>query len=168
MKALTARRANLSDTIADSGLRVSQELSGTGADVVQAVRAMGLEGVVAKRRSSPYEPGERSGDWVKLKLEPQIFAGKVRGGLIPHTRRELLSTLKPLAASECPFANLPSTVSSRWGGGVTADEMHEMQWTKPQLVVQVRFTEWTKEGRLRLPKFLGVRSDKAARAVVRE
>lgn len=194
---LTGRRAKLPAILEDSPIRLSQELSGTAADVVQAVTKMGLEGVIAKRRDSLYEPGERSADWQKLKLERQqelvvggyrpdgsngidallvgyyegkklLFAGKVRNGLIPHTRRELLAKLKPLHVDACPFANLPNEASPRWGGGVTEDQMHEMQWTRPQLVVQVRFVEWTAENRLRLPKFLGVRVDKAAKDVVRE
>ena len=57
---------------------------------------------------------------------------------------------------------------TRWGGGVTADEMREMQWVKPELVAQIRFVEWTAEGRLRHAAFLGLRSDKSARDVRRE
>lgn len=58
--------------------------------------------------------------------------------------------------------------SSRWGGGVSADDMKEMIWTKPALVAQVQFVEWTAENRLRHSKFLGLRSDKAANDVRRE
>jgi DNA ligase D-like protein (predicted ligase) len=194
---LSRRKARLPALLEGSTIRLSQELVGTAADVVQAVKDVGLEGVVAKRRDSLYMPGERSGAWQKLKLERQqefvvggyrpdgslgidallvgyyegrklLFAGKVRNGLIPHTRREVLARLKPLHIRECPFANLPSEGESRWGGGVTAEQMQEMQWVKPAVVVQVRFVEWTAEGRLRLPKFLGVRLDKAARDVARE
>jgi ATP dependent DNA ligase C terminal region len=64
----------------------------------------------------------------------------------------------------CPFANLPDTDVGRWGGGITADQMREMHWTKPQLVAQVRFVEWTAENRLRHAAFLGLRGDKSARA----
>ena len=60
---------------------------------------------------------------------------------------------------------MPNPKSSRWGGGVTADEMLEMQWVKPELVAQIRFVEWTAEGRLRHAAFLGLRSDKSAREV---
>jgi bifunctional non-homologous end joining protein LigD len=194
---LNRRRARLPALVEGSGLLLSQELAGTAADVVKAVKDVGLEGVVAKRRDSLYGPGERSGDWQKLKLERQqefvvggyrpdgslgidallvgyyegkklLFAGKVRNGMVPHTRRELLAKLKPLHVKECPFANLPSEGDTRWGGGVSAEQMHEMQWTKPELVVQVKFVEWTAEGRLRLPKFLGVRMDKAASDVMRK
>ena len=77
----------------------------------------------------------------------------------------------PMAAhhvDDCPFVDLPQSKSSRWGGGVTADEMREMQWVRPELVAQIRFVEWTAEGRLRHAAFLGLRSDKSAREVRRE
>jgi ATP-dependent DNA ligase len=176
---------------------LSQDLPGSAADIVKALRAAGIEGVIAKRRDSTYQPGERSTDWVKLKLERQQefviggyrpdgasgldallvgfyegkelrFAGKVRAGLIPHVRREVLGKLKPLQVPECPFANLPDTDVGRWGGGITADQMREMHWTKPQLVAQIRFVEWTAENRLRHAAFLGLRLDKSAREVRQE
>jgi bifunctional non-homologous end joining protein LigD len=192
---LVKRRARLAKIIEpDADLRLLQELPGAAADVLHAVREMGLEGVVAKKKDSVYVCGERSSDWVKLKLELQQefvvggyrlsapnsidallvgyyegrdlrFAGKVRGGLIPHLRRSLLDKLKPLRTSTCPFSNLPDAETSRWGGGVTPDQMGDMQWTKPKLVVQVQFVEWTAENRLRHSKFLGVREDKAPREV---
>jgi ATP-dependent DNA ligase len=96
------------------------------------------------------------------------FAGKVRAGFVPHTRRELFKALESLRIARCPFVNLPDEKRSRWGGGVTADEMHEFQWVKPELVVQIRFVEWTAEGRLRHAKYLGLRSDKNAREIRRE
>jgi len=190
------RRAKLPDLMHGSVLRISQELPGTAGEVVQAVKAMGLEGVIAKRRGSLYESGARSRDWQKLKLENQQefviggyrpdgeasvdallvgyyegrklrFAGKVRAGLVPHSRRELAAKLAPLRISQCSFSDLPSG-KSRWGGGVTADQMHEMRWTKPELVVQIRFVEWTAEGRLRHAAFLGVRFDKSAAEVRKE
>jgi DNA ligase D-like protein (predicted ligase) len=141
---LIKRRARLPAIIGQHAtLRVSQVLPGTAADVVAAVRAAGLEGVIAKRKDSIYQPGERSGDWLKLKLEHQQefviggyrpdgskgvdallvgyyegrdlrFAGKVRAGMVPHDRRELLKKLKPLEVNDCPFVNLPDATSSRW------------------------------------------------------
>jgi bifunctional non-homologous end joining protein LigD len=189
------RLAALAST--DAVLRLSQDLPGSAADIVKALRAAGIEGVIAKRRDSTYQPGERSNDWVKLKLERQQefviggyrpdgasgldallvgfyegkelrFAGKVRAALVPHVRRELLGQLKPLQVHDCPFANLPDTDVGRWGGGITADQMREMHWTKPQLVAQIRFVEWTAENRLRHAAFLGLRLDKSAREVRRE
>ena len=96
------------------------------------------------------------------------FAAKVRAGLIPHLRRSLLEQLKPLRTAQCPFSNLTDGDTSRWGGGVTAEEMSQLQWTRPKLVVQIQFVEWTAEGRLRHAKFLGFRDDKSAKQVIRE
>jgi bifunctional non-homologous end joining protein LigD len=98
-------------------------------------------------------------------------AGKVRAGFVPHLRREIFKALKPHHVDECPFVDLPNPKASRWGGGVRADEMREMRgmrWVKPELVVQIRFVEWTVEGRLRHAAFLGLRTDKEAREVRRE
>ena len=97
-----------------------------------------------------------------------MFAGKVRGGFVPRVRRRLAAKLKPLHVEQCLFMNLPDSGKSRWGGGVTADEMHEMQWVKPQLVVQIRFVEWTADGRLRHSFYVGERPDKRPREVRRE
>ena len=195
---LTRRRTQLPQIIGhDATIRLSLDLPGTASEIVHALRRAGIEGVIAKRKDSTYQPGERSNDWVKLKLARQqefviggyrpdgsigldsllvgyyqdrglMFAGKVRAGFIPHVRREVVEKLTPLNVSKCPFANLPDPGAGRWGGGITADQMGEMQWTKPQLVAQIRFTEWTAEGRLRHAAFLGLRLDKSAREVRRE
>lgn len=191
------RRALLPNLIRDNPvIRVSNDLPGSAALVLEAVRSLGLEGVVAKRRSSVYQPGERSKDGQKLKLENQQefviggfrpdgrmsidtlvvgyfenkhlkFASKVRAGFTPHIRGQLRRHLEPLGVETCPFADLP-TGRSRWGGGITADEMREFVWVRPELVAQIRFVEWTTEGRLRHAAFLGLRSDKAVRDVHRE
>jgi len=92
----------------------------------------------------------------------------VRAGFVPHLRREVFKALKSHHVSDCPFVDLPQSKSSRWGGGVTATEMQEMQWVKPELVAQIRFVEWTAEGRLRHAAFLALRSDMSAREVRRE
>ena len=195
---LLERRAQLPKVIGhDVTIRLSRDLPGSTGEIVRALRAAGIEGVVAKRKDSTYQPGERSAAWVKLKLERQQefviggyrpegaggldallvgyydevtlqFAGKVRAGFTPHIRRDMAGRLKPLASDQCPFANLPDASSGRWGGGITADQMQAMRWTRPELVAQVRFTEWTADSRLRHAAFLGLRVDKAAREVRRE
>jgi bifunctional non-homologous end joining protein LigD len=197
-ESLVRRRAQLPQIVAaNPTVRLSRDLPGSAAAIVEALRAAGIEGVVAKRRDSTYQPGERSSDWVKLKLEQQQelviggyrpqgstgldallvgyyegqrlqFAGKVRAGFTPHIRREVVERLKPLVTAACPFANLPDARSGRWGGGITAEQMREMLWVRPELVAQVRFTEWTADNRLRHAAFLGLRFDKAAREVQRE
>ena len=97
------------------------------------------------------------------------FAGKVRAGLTPHIRAELAARLGSLAASACPFVNLPNSGGrSHWGEGITAEDMATLRWVKPTLVVEVSFVEWTRDGLLRHPAFVGVRDDKLAPDVRRE
>jgi bifunctional non-homologous end joining protein LigD len=97
-----------------------------------------------------------------------IFAGKVRQGFNPTSRRYLLKTMQPLRTSECPFDNLPSSRKSHFGEGITGEEMKKLCWLKPKLVAQISFTEWTDYGLLRHATFHGLRDDKNAREVVRE
>ena len=193
---LLKRRARLPRVLEGSGLLLSEDLPGTPASIVEAVRGLGLEGVIAKRKDSPYAPGDRSTDWLKLKLENQQelviggyrpgsngidallvgyyddtglrFAGKVRAGFVPHVRRTVFQEMKARHTARCPFVDLPHAKSSRWGGGVTAEEVREMQWVKPDLVAQIRFVEWTADGRLRHAAFIGLRTDKSAHDVRRE
>jgi DNA ligase D-like protein (predicted ligase) len=147
---LLKRRTRLARVLDGSSLLSSQELPGAVPAIVEAVRGLGLEGVIAKRKASLYVPGDRSEDWQKLKLENQQefviggyrpgsngvdallvgyydetglrFAGKVRAGFVPHLRPEGFQALKPHHTDDCPFVDLPNSKSSRWGGGVTADE----------------------------------------------
>ena len=193
---LVERRARLPAVLGESGILLSADLPGTAADVIEAVRSLGLEGVIAKRKHSRYTSGERTADWVKLKLDKQQefviggyrpgphgvdtllvgyyegrdlrFAGKVRAGFTPHLRREVFARLKPLERDGCRFVDLPNSKASHWGGGVTAAQMQEMRWLRPSLVAQVRFVEWTGDGHLRHAAFLGLRADKRARDVRRE
>ena len=193
---LEERRARLPDVLKDSGILLSIELPGTPREVIDAVQSLGLEGVIAKRKTSRYVSGDRHGAWVKLKLDKQQefviggyrpgpngvdallvgfyegkalrFAGKVRAGFTAHTRREVWARLEPLHMTKCPFVDLPNARVSRWGGGVLPEQMAEMRWLKPSLVAQVRFVEWTTDAHLRHAAFLGLRSDKKASEVRRE
>jgi len=193
---LIQRRKRLPSIVKGSGILLSEPLPGTPQQVIEAVSRVGLEGVVAKRKDSRYQSGERSGAWVKLKLDKQQefviggyrpgpngvdallvgyhegkqlrFAGKVRAGFTPHLRREVFDSVKTLQTAECPFVDLPNSKTSHWGGGVTAEQMAEMTWVKPKVVAQVRFVEWTNDGHLRHAAFLGIRSDKRASEIRRE
>jgi bifunctional non-homologous end joining protein LigD len=193
---LEDRRARLPAVLENSGILLSQELRGSAAQVAQAVSRLGLEGVIAKRRGSRYEAGQRTGSWVKLKLDRQQefvvggyrpgtrgvdalvvgyyegkdlrYAGKVRAGFTPHVRRDVHAALVPVHAAVCPFADLPQSGTSHWGAGITRDQMHEFQWLKPQIVAQIRFVEWTTDGHLRHAAFLGLRTDKKPKDVRRE
>jgi len=193
---LSERRKRLPSIVKGSGILLSEPLPGTPQQVIEAVPRIGLEGVVAKRTDSRYQSGERSGAWIKLKLDKQQefviggyrpgpngvdallvgyhegkqlrFGGKVRAGFTPHLRREVFESVKPLETATCPFVDLPNSKTSHWGGGVTAEQMGEMTWVKPTLVAQIRFVEWTNDGHLRHAAFLGLRNDKRASAVRRE
>jgi DNA ligase D-like protein (predicted ligase) len=193
---LVARRGALAPLLQGSGILLSEILDGTAADVIDAVQSLGLEGIVAKRRHSRYLPGERSAAWQKLKFDRQQefvlggyrpgphgvdallvgyyersslrFAGKVRAGFTPHLRRQVFAHLEPLHVARCPFEDLPNSRTSHWGGGVTAEQMAEMQWVRPLLVAQIRFVEWTADGHLRHAAFLGLRTDKRPSRVRRE
>jgi bifunctional non-homologous end joining protein LigD len=96
------------------------------------------------------------------------FAGKVRAGFTPHLRRQVCAQLGPLHVERCPFVDLPNSKTTHWGGGVTAEQMREMQWVTPALVAQIRFVEWTADGHLRHAAYMGLRTDKKAHAVRRE
>lgn len=195
-KPLEDRVARVPAIVKGSGLLVSLPLPGTVSEIAAAVRQLGLEGIIAKRRDSRYISGERSDAWQKFRLDRQQefviggyrlgnhgvdalivgyyddgalrYAAKVRAGFTPHLRREALARLKGLHISQCPFSDLPNTKRSRWGAGITAEDMKEIQWVKPQQLAQVRFVEWTADGHLRHASFLGLRDDKNPRDVRRE
>jgi bifunctional non-homologous end joining protein LigD len=96
------------------------------------------------------------------------YAGKVGSGFDQARLAQLHREFDRRRAGTSPFANLPMARKSRFGAGMNRAAMREVTWVKPELVCQVRFTEWTDDGMLRHPVFLGLRSDKAPREVVRE
>lgn len=180
-------------------LRVSDHLGGRPEQLWTEVCHRGLEGLIGKQSNSKYEPGKRSGAWIKVKCtsaqefviggytQPQgarekfgaiivgyyeggqlLFASKVGTGFDRRVLESLYKQFQKLKQPNCPFANLPEKRPGRWGQGITASEMKRCTWVKPELVAQVRFTEWTMDGGLRHPVFMGLREDKKARDVVRE
>jgi bifunctional non-homologous end joining protein LigD len=193
---LHERRTALAGILDATSLPRSEPLPGTPAQIERAVRGLHLEGVVAKRRNSVYEPGRRSAAWVKVKfnrrqefviggfkpnatnLESLVvgyyegrklsFAGRVRAGLTPHVRAEIFRLIAPDHVSRCPFVDLPSSKSGHWGEGVTAEDMLELRWVTPRVVVEVSFVEWTRDGALRHSSFVGIRTDKRPIEVHRE
>ena len=193
---LDSRRKQLAAAVRGTSILLSEPLPGTPAQIERAVRELGLEGVVAKRRSSRYEAGRRSGKWLKAKFSRRqefvvggykpanngfdsvlvgyyegrrlYYAGKVRAGFTAHSRRELMEGLTPLGRRSCPFVNLPSTKSSHWGEGVRPEDMAALAWVTPSLVVEIAFTEWTRDNNLRHAAYVGLREDKPARDVRRE
>jgi ATP-dependent DNA ligase len=164
------------------------------AALIQVVRENGLEGV-AKRTGSTYRSG-RSGDWVKWRANRDqefviggyvpasstfdsllvgyfegrelMYAGRIRAGLVPASRRALFPHFAKLMVEDCPFRNLPERTKGRWGEGLTAKDMHKCRWLAPRLVAVAEFLEWTPQLRLRHPRFVGLRTDKDPNEVVRE
>lgn len=193
---LDDRRAALRQVVDGSGVLLSDPLPGTPEQIATAVRGLGLEGVVAKRRRSTYAPGRRSDAWVKVRFAKHqelvvggfkpnatnfdsllvgyyegrtlICAGRVRSGFTPHLRAQIFERFRELQTPRCAFANLPSPRSGRWGEGITADDMNALRWLKPRLVAEIAFAEWTRDGSLRHAAFIALRDDKAPKDVARE
>ena len=166
-------------------LRMTEQLTGAGAPLLEEACRHGWEGLIAKRVGTPYV-STRSRDWLKLKctraqelviggftaprgsrtelgallvghFEGDVlrYAGKVGTGFTRATLRELAERLSPLVRETSPFApekGIPRAAT----------------WVEPELVAQLAFMEWTSDGRLRHPSFLGLRFDKPSREVVRE
>jgi DNA ligase D-like protein (predicted ligase) len=177
-------------------VRYTGELNAGLRDLIHSVKTQGLEGLVAKRRSSKYEPGVRSGAWMKMRVnrgqefviagytlgtktfdaviigyyddDRLIYAARTRNGFTPATRNQLFKKFAPLENSECPFANLPEARSGRWGQGLTRAKMAECRWLKPILVGEFEFVEWTPDNHLRHSRFVALREDKPAKDVRRE
>ena len=195
-KPLDQRRDALRRIVEGSGVLLSEPLPGTPEQIAAAVRGLGLEGVVAKRRRSAYAPGRRSDAWVKVRFAKHqelviggykpsaanfdsllvgyydgktlVCAGKVRSGFTPRLRAQVFERIHPIQTAKCPFANLPSTKSGHWGEGISAADMKTLHWVKPVQVAEVSFAEWTRDGSLRHAAFIALRDDKPARQVVRE
>jgi ATP-dependent DNA ligase len=177
-------------------IRESPELKAGLKDRVASVRAQGLEGLIAKRRDSRYEPGQRSGAWQKMRINKGqefviagytvggatfdalvfgyyegsklLYVSRTRNGFTPRVREELLKRFRGLEIPECPFANLPEARAGRWGQGLTAEKMEDCRWLTPALVAQFEFVEWTPDNHLRHSKFVALREDKRAKDVGRE
>ena len=167
-----------------------EPLRGRGADMLAASKRSGLEGIVAKRLDSRYRPGQRDARWIKIKNTARQelviggftkgegrrggaigallvgvpedrgalrFAGKVGTGFSDEELVRLGSLLRPLVRSDSPFAPGGPLKLPR---GVT--------FVEPQLVAEIEFREWTRDGALRAPSYKGLRDDKEVREVVRE
>jgi bifunctional non-homologous end joining protein LigD len=98
----------------------------------------------------------------------KMYAGRIRNGFAPASRRTVFSKFEGLAISKCPFHNLPESGKGRWGEGLTAEDMKKCRWLKPQLVATIEFVEWTQDRHLRHPKFVALREDKVASEIRRE
>jgi bifunctional non-homologous end joining protein LigD len=96
------------------------------------------------------------------------FGGRVGTGFSEKLLSSLYSELNKIRVGKCPFYNLPAAGRNRWDQGLTAAEMKRCHWVNPEKVCQIKFTEWTRDDRLRQPVFLGIREDRNPEEVVRE
>jgi DNA ligase D-like protein (predicted ligase) len=198
-RSLDERRALLEHRVMQrlrEPVRFSAALEAPAKRLIEAVRALGLEGLIAKRRRSLYEPGRRSGAWVKFKLtqgqelviggytpmdknfdailvgyyagDQLIQVARVRNGFVPASHAALFKRFADLQSESCPFANLPAARKGRWSAGLSAADMKQCRWLRPSLVAQIEFAEWTSANRLRHARFAGLREDRAAHEITRE
>lgn len=174
---------NLLRPLRDERVRYCEHIVGSAEPFYRRACELQLEGVVSKRRNSPYR-SERSDDWRKIKCVQRQefviggwrpfapatraigsllighfagdafrFAGKVGTGFNEKNAAELMRRLDPLKQPWPAFVDVPRA------------EIKETRWVRPEIVIEVEFTEWTKAGQIRHPSFKGVREDKAAREV---
>jgi bifunctional non-homologous end joining protein LigD len=176
---LEERRERLAELITSRAgpLMISRRLPRDGERALATAREKGWEGVIAKIATSPYEPGVRSRAWLKLKVRGESefviggytppqgsrtelgallvglydrgrlrFTGKVGTGYTHETLRDLGAKLKGLGTETSPFDPVPRIAGATW--------------VKPRLVAQIAYAEWTADGKLRQPAFLGLRIDK--------
>jgi DNA ligase D-like protein (predicted ligase) len=183
---LVERRARLTRTVRQGpALQLSEAWRGDSERRFADACRSGWEGLIAKRANAPYDSG-RSRAWLKLKCawEQELvvggftdpggsrtqfgallvgyyeagrlrYAGKVGTGYSQSILRELGARLRALETAESPFVDARPVPRGT-------------HWTRPELVAQIGFAEWTREGRLRQPRFLGLRDDKRPDEVVRE
>jgi bifunctional non-homologous end joining protein LigD len=178
---LMERRRRLKKLLGRSHSVAFTDTFDDGAALLDAAAQQGLEGVMAKRPDSRYEQG-RSRQWLKVKVRPRQdlvvagytkgqrrrermgalvlavhergglrWAGNVGTGFTEHEIDELLARLRPLERPDSPLVTAPKMPRVR---------KSDVRWVEPELVVEVEFVEWTHEGHLRFPTFLGVREDK--------
>jgi len=197
---LSQRKAAAESLVSQLGpvVRFSASIQADSDQVIREMQARGLEGLVAKRSNSKYEPGKRSGAWQKFKwsaeqefviggyTEPQggrSHFGAILVGYYENARllfagkvgtgfnEKLLQNLYT-RFQKLARAQCPfSNLPENLPGssrGLTAAQMRHCTWVEPKLVCQVRFAEWTRDHHLRQPAFLGLREDKDPKEVIRE
>jgi bifunctional non-homologous end joining protein LigD len=184
---LRVRRQLLSSVLTGlPNVTVSEAVPARGIDFFRAAAEHGLEGIIAKDGESPYREGRRGTAWLKVKThdrqeaviggftEPRrsrrhlgavvlgvydgpdlVYIGHTGGGSDERQLADLRERLDPLVRKACPFKTRPKVNAP-------------VRWVEPRLVCEVRFQEWTADGRMRQPILLGLREDKPARSVRRE
>ncbi|HJS71071.1 MAG TPA: DNA ligase D [Gaiellaceae bacterium] len=188
---LRERRERLEEVVDFKGaIRLSQAFD-DGDALFEAAKEQGLEGIVSKKVESRYQPGKRTREWLKVKATGRQeflvagytkgqgrragrfgslvlavrkgkeleYVGNVGSGFTEDEIDRLLAKLRPLESDTPPFRDVPKIPRVRKG---------DIVWVEPRLVAEVKFAEWTHDGRLRAPVYEGLREDKEATDVHRE
>jgi DNA ligase D-like protein (predicted ligase) len=162
-------------------IRYSETMETSPAELIQAVREQGLEGIVAKRRDSAYKPGQRSAVWQKMRVLQRRdfviggytpagrnfdailigdyeghalkYVAKVHGGFTPAVRTAVFKRFQGLETDTCPFKNLPEARRGQWSEGLTAAEMDKCRWLRPKLLATIDYLERTAANHLRHAMF---------------
>lgn len=187
---LIERKEKLETIMKDApeGLRYSRHIEDHGEESFAAACKSGMEGVIGKKASSPYS-GTRGGDWIKIKCDNRqefviggytvsekkkegeissvllgyfedgelIFAGKAGSGISGKSEKLLIEKIKGLKRDTPPFKTAPKEKGSE-----------QFFWVEPQLIAEIKYSEWTKEGLLRQASFKGLRDDKEVESVKKE
>ncbi len=186
-----ARRRELLESLDIAGpyWQLSPAVTGSGADILEASRRLGLEGIVAKRLNSPYRPGRRSDEWLKIKnvrTQEVVIGGYTLGdGRRASTFGALLVGIP--APGGLAYAGSVGTgfddrmlgelaarlraleqPRSPFVGPVDPRQARGARWVRPEVVGEVRFGHWTDDDRMRHPSWRGLRPDKRPEDVVRE
>jgi len=164
----------------------SEHIENEGIEMFRHMQNLGIEGVMAKNMHSAYRMGQRRSDWLKIKIQKRqevviagftkpkggrkyfgallggiykngqlVFVGHIGGGFDDKNLELLYKKLQPLIQKTCPFAPTPETNT-------------QATWIKPKLIAEVTFSNWTNEGQMRHPVFLGLRNDKTPKEVEKE
>ena len=159
---------------------------GSGADLLAASRNLGLEGIIAKKRDHPYEPGKRSGAWLKIKNQKRqelviggwipgqgARSGKLGALLVGYYENKKLRYAGAVgtgftSATLQELAGLLQPLHQKDNPFCEQPPQKEIQFVRPQLIGEFEFTEWTPNHTLRHPSFKGLRSDKQPQEVIRE
>jgi bifunctional non-homologous end joining protein LigD len=167
-------------------VQFSDDLPGKGTAFFDEAERIGLEGIMAKKKNSKYHAGKRSPEWLKIKVEqrqetviggitaPQgsrtgfgalvlgvydgqdlRYVGHTGGGFSESLLKEIREKVSPYITDKCPFKKEPRTNT-------------KVTWLRPELVCEVKFREWTNDGHMRQPVFIGMREDKKPTEVIRE
>lgn len=188
-KTLLRQNIKLNDSI-----RISESFNSSATEFMKIAKDIGLEGIIAKKKDSVYLPGQRSKEWLKMKTENRqeviiggytinegtgkpfssllvgvynendlVYTGKVGTGFTEKEQKNLLKKFKKHLRKKSPFSSEPAIANpSRFRPVPPAAKVY---WMKPELLAEINYAEYTKDGIMRHPVYIGLREDKDAKDV---